>query len=178
MKTFLSLIRGVNMGNRNRVKMNALMAMYEAMGFHQVRTCLQSGNVIFQSTVKNKRELEKMISVQIATLFCFDTDVIVLDTGDLNKIVQNKPFEDNGLHITLLSRKPHSINIDIIDSKCSENERYKIVGKTIYLYMPDGYAGTKINNNFFEKTLNVRATTRTWKTMKILITEIKTHTGK
>lgn len=175
MRTYISLLRGINVSGRNPVKMKALQAMYESLGFSKVITYIQSGNVVFRSEPAEPEELERKISSGIFRSFGFDVPVFVLDPETLKKTVSLNPFlpsrseEIFHLHLTFLSAEPDkSISGSLIAEKYLPDE-FLFIAKVIYLYCPGGYGNTKLNNNFLEKKLNVTATTRNWKTVLELV---------
>ena len=160
------------MGGHNRMRMNALKIMFESIGFQSVKTYLQSGNVIFQTKETSEKALEDLISAKITETFGFNIRVIVVQMSDLQDILANNPFapkEEKFLFVTILSEMPNNADIEKIRSKSSENEDFKIIGRTGYFYMPNGYAKTKLNNTLIEKILKVKATSRTIRTLNALV---------
>ena len=172
MKTYVSLLRAVNMGGHNRMRMDSLKKVYENTGLQSVKTYLQSGNVIFQTKETSEKTLENLIFANIAETFGFNIEVIVIKMGDLQEIIANNPFaekEEKYLFVTILSGKPDVIDIERIKNKCAENEDFKILGRSVYLYLPNGYAKTKLNNTLIEKILKIKATSRTLRTLYALV---------
>lgn len=108
MTTYISLLRGINVSGHKPVKMEALRKLYEELGYKNVSTYLQSGNVVF--TAKgNEKKLEHKISQQIELDFGFQVPVIVLTIDKLKKVIGNNPFLKKDaafLHVTFLSAKP------------------------------------------------------------------------
>ena len=155
--------------------MDMLKKMYESLGFEEVRTYVQSGNVVFSSKEKNVRKLEEVISSRIKKDFGFEVPVIVLTAGALETIIKNNPLiKDKGkdiafLHVTFLGDTPSHLNEEGITEKKQANEAIFFSSKAVYLYCPNGYGVTKLNNNFLEKKLAVKATTRNWKTTTELL---------
>ena len=119
MTTYISILRGINVGGKKLIKMDALRTMLESLNFKNIRTYVQSGNVIFTIENTDVKELAVKISNLIEKEFQF---VVIY-------------FASNA----------------------------------VYLYLPNGYSETKLNNNFLEKKLKVVATTRNWKTTKELL---------
>ncbi len=170
MKTYISILRGINVGGQRIIKMDALKALYQELGFKNIDTYIQSGNVIFQHTNSNEVELRNLIQNKIKTAFDFDVPVIVLSAVKLNSIISNNPFAHNSdkntayLHITFLAEQPEDFDTVSILSKKSDSEEIHLTQDAIYLYCPNGYGKTKLTNNFIESKLKVQATTRNWKT--------------
>jgi uncharacterized protein (DUF1697 family) len=170
MKTYISLLRGINISGHKLIKMDALKTMYESLGFEKVRTYVQSGNVIFSAAKSNPEDLENAISAQIKEVFGFDVRVFVTDAHTLKSIIENNPFAKDPqkdaafFHISFLSRSPEAFSMEAILSKKLPHEEIIITPNAIYLYCPKGYGETKLSTNFLEKVLNVSATTRNWRT--------------
>lgn len=173
--TFITILRGINVSGKNIIRMNALQKMFENLGFQNVATYVQSGNVIFTYPVIDTDHLEKKISNQIEKEFGLDVPVIVLTIEELQHIVDNNPFsKDPGrdqkfLHVTFLSATPDSSDIKTIEDKRQSGEDISFAGKAVYLYCPNGYGKTKLTNNLLERKLKVVATTRNWNTTTELL---------
>jgi len=175
MKTYICLLRGINVSGKNIIKMDALKQMFESLGATNVKTYIQSGNVVFQYKDEKPVALETLITSRILADFGFDVPVQVLSSEKLKRIVENNPFlkdsskDEAFLHLTFLSEPPQKIDQEILFSKKTGNEEIVITDAVAYLYCPHGYGGTKLNNNFLENKLKVQATTRNWKTtLKLL----------
>src|SRR5690606_31654161 len=95
MKTYISILRGINVSGHRLIKMDALRKMYEGLGFQNTTTYLQSGNVIFRHKTTKPEILAQTISRQIQKDFDYDVPVLVLSTETLKKIIDNNPFGSN-----------------------------------------------------------------------------------
>lgn len=150
--------------------MDALRKSYENMGFQNVTTYLQSGNVIFTCNNIEINEFEQKISRKIEKDFGFEVSVIVLTIDKLQQVIDNNPFlkdtniDQSFLHVTFLSSKPEHYDHKTIEDKKQSGEEISITNTVVYLYCPNGYGRTKLTNNFLEAKLKVGATTRNWKT--------------
>ncbi len=170
MPTYISILRGINVSGQKLIKMDVLKKMYEKLTFENIRIYVKSGNVIFSSNEKEPKKLEKIISTKIKTELGFDVPVIVLTVKALENIIQKNPFAKDALkdvsflHVTFLADRPEHFNKEIIIEKCLSNEEIEFSPNAIYLYCPNGYGKTKLNNSYLEAKLNVTATTRNWKT--------------
>ncbi len=175
MTTYISILRGINVSGQKIIKMDALKNMYEKLNFENVQTYVQSGNVIFSVKEKDTKALEKVISLQIEKEFGFNVPVIVLNTKTLVKIIENNPFAKNDLketeflHVTFLADIPPEFDKEKILEKKQLHEEIAFLPNAVYLYCPNGYGKTKLNNNFLENKLKVQATTRNWKTTNELL---------
>lgn len=172
---YIALLRGINIGRKNRIKMADLKELFELMNFKNTKTYLQSGNVIFEHNLDNTEKIASEIEKELIKTYEFPVNVIIRTKNELEDVINSNPFikEDNAeidkLHVTFLHEMPDKGTVLDLDMKKSENEKFKIIGKEIYLYLPNGYARTKLNNNIFEKKLNTITTTRNWKTVNKLL---------
>jgi uncharacterized protein (DUF1697 family) len=170
MEIYISILRGINVSGQNRIKMDALKKMYEDLGFENVQTYIQSGNVIFQSDKSGQKDLEHIITGQIKIKFGYDILVIVLEINELKNIIARNLFvadqtkDISNIYVTFLSSKPVTVDFEQIYRKKSPNEEIALAEKVVYLYCPNGYGKTKLSNSYFEGKLNIAATTRNWKT--------------
>lgn len=175
MNIYISLLRGINVAGKAQIKMTALRAMYEALGFDNVTTYIQSGNVIFGSTETNTSILGKQISAKIEADFGHRVPVTVLTPGELAHIAKQNPFPADpsvnlaSVYVTFLAQKPAPFDPSVILDKKKEQEQIVFTDQAVYFYSPTGYGTTKLDNNFLEKKLKVTATTRNWKTTLELI---------
>jgi uncharacterized protein (DUF1697 family) len=184
MKTYITLLRGINVSGQKLIKMNALRASFESLGFEKVQSYLQSGNVIFQGDDRSEGTLEQRIAQQINSDFGFEVPVLVLSVDKLEAIIKNNPFLNDlqknisQLHICFLAAPPIDFHKVAIESKVQTGEAISFSEEAIYLYCPNGYGKTKLNNNFLESKLKVTATTRNLKTSNELLNIAKSiHTS-
>lgn len=172
---YISILRGINVSGQKIIKMDALKKIYENLNFENIQTYIQSGNVIFSAKEKNSKIIEKIISAKIETEFGFATAVIVLNEKTLETIVKNNPFTNDKLkdtsflYVTFLAEPSTQFDKESIINKKQQNEEIEFTTDAIYLYCPNGYGKTKLNNNFLENKLKVNATTRNWKTINELL---------
>lgn len=176
------MLRGINVSGQKLIKMDALRKLYEHLGFHNITTYVQSGNVIFTSKNTKPDELAKKIRQHIEKEFGFDVSVIVLSIDLLKKIIDSNPFikdtskDKSFLHVTFLSSKPNEFNFKNIEEKKLTGGEIFISDYAVYLHCPNGYGKLKMSNNLLEKKLNVAATTRNWKTTNELLKIAKQKT--
>lgn len=171
MTRYISILRGINVSGHKLIKMDALKSMYENLGFSNVASYVQSGNLVFTEKNTDPNILEQKISDQIKKDFGFDVPVIILTADKFKQIIDNNPFlndsdkNESFLHITFLSSVPNNNNeFETIEEKAQNGEEIVLSGDVVYLYCPNGYGNTKLSNNFLETKLKVKATTRNWKT--------------
>ena len=163
---YIALLRGINIGRSKRIKMADLVKTLDSLGFKNIKTYLQSGNVIFEYDSSDISEIEGSIERKISETFSFSVDVIIRTKDELESTVKDNPFisehdiELDKLHVTFLSDIPDQKAILNMDINKAENEKFEIIGREVYLYCP---------NAMFEKKLNTTATTRNWKTTNKLL---------
>ena len=171
MLTYISMLRGINVSGHKMIKMEALRNLYTQLNFKNVQTYIQSGNVIFQSQETKPTDLQQKIAHKILEEFGFEVPVMVKQQLDFENVIHQNPFPNEDLskvHVTFLSEVPHPENCLKITSVNYTPDKFIVLGNTVYLFCPEGYGKTKLNNTFFESKLKVIATTRNWKTINEL----------
>jgi uncharacterized protein (DUF1697 family) len=175
MPTYIAILRGINVSGHNKMPMKELKTVLEGLSFENITTYIQSGNVIFTSPEKNEGKLITKIQAVIAEKFGFKVPVVIRTDKEFAAALNNNPFlkekdiDAEKLHITFLADKPAKENIEKANTYNYEPDRFIISGREVYVYCPNGYGNTKINNTFFENKLKVTATTRNLKTVKELV---------
>jgi len=168
---YIALLRGINVGGNNKIKMIELKNMFELLEFKNVKTYIQSGNVVFDYDPIDTTKLATQIEQKISETFGFLVKIIIRTEEELKNIINNNPFvnepgiELDKLYVILMFDIQGPDVISFLDLKKEENERFIIISREVYLYCPNGYGRTKLNNNMFEKKLKTFATTRNWKTI-------------
>ena len=170
---YISILRGINVGGKKKIKMDDLKTLYENSGFEDVSTYIQSGNVIFTSNETSKSSIKSKLENTITQEYGFDVPIYICTHEEMKNIFKNSPFieseeEENGTKVlvTFLSSTP--TDIDKVMSYVKEPEKLVVSNDIVYLYCPNGYGKSKLSNNFLESKLKVVATTRNWKTVKKL----------
>jgi uncharacterized protein (DUF1697 family) len=165
----VALLRGVNVGGRS-LPMAELRALFFDLGFDDVRSYIQSGNVVFRSSATGA-PAAAAIEERLAETAGLDTVVILRTRAQLDKVVAGNPLvkgrDVSKLHVTFLARRPVAAT-PTADDGLYLPDRFRVVGNEVYVYCPNGYGRTKLNNTFFEKSLGISATTRNWNTVNAL----------
>lgn len=175
MPIYISMLRGINVSGQKLIKMDALKNLYESLGFEEVNTYVQSGNVVFKSGERDTAFLARDLAAKIKEVFAFDVDVIVKTMDEYQSIVDQNPLVNDSdkdlssMYVTFLSSIPEKVDLKALESKRQGDEVVEFFNEVIYLYCPGGYGKTKLTNNFFESKLKVVATTRNWKTVSALL---------
>jgi uncharacterized protein (DUF1697 family) len=175
MMTYIAMLRGINVGRGKVVKMERLRTLFATLGFGEVRTYVQSGNVVFQSERKSLAELTRTIEAKIHRDFGFTVPVLIKTSKALAQIVRDNPLlrvkgiDVSKLHVTFLSDAPPKTAARVLEDLATPRERFRILNREIYLYCPDGYGNSKLTNNTIEKKFSLVATTRNWRTVNALL---------
>ena len=168
----LSLLRGINVAGQKKVPMLELKKLYENLGYKNVRTYIQSGNVMFDCDKKDEGKIAAEIEKAIAKKFGFEVKVLIRTKEELQALIDKNPFhkkEADRLYVSFLEKETDASAAEKIAPFKSGAEDFAIVGREVYLFVPDGYGRTKLSNNLIEKKCGVAATTRNWKTVNALL---------
>ena len=169
MNTYIALLRGINVGGRNILPMKALAALLEALGCQNVKTYIQSGNVVFQSEEEDTARLASAISAAVTEHYGFEPHVLLLALEELEKAMTLNPFpeaeaEPKTLHLNFLAATPPNPDLEALATLKKENEGFQLIGNVFYLYAPDGIGRSKLAANA-ERLLGVAMTGRNWRTV-------------
>lgn len=175
MKTYISILRGINVSGQKSIKMDALKETYASLDFSNVKNYLQSGNIIFSAMETETGQLAEKISLQIEKDFGFQVPILVMTKEELQKIIDENPFAKDSkkdlaaLYVTFLASSPREFDRQDIEKVAREDEEIYFGSDAVYLFCPNGYGRTKLNNTFLERKLKLTATTRNWKTTNKLL---------
>ncbi len=175
MAVIISMLRGVNVGGHNKIKMEALRAVYESLGFRDAQTHIQSGNVVFTTGERNLVRLAAQIEDAIERGFGFRPTVILRTKSEMEAAIANNPFvkrsgiDASRLLVLFLASDPSpEARANALKIKAGPEE-FRIHGRELYVYFPNGMARPKVSPALLEKTLKTPATGRNWNSvMKLL----------
>jgi uncharacterized protein (DUF1697 family) len=162
------MLRGINVGGKNKIKMADLEALFVGLGHADVITYIQSGNVVFKSPTKNASTLASVIEKRITRDFGLGVAIVLRTKAELGKVIAVNPFAGVDLakvHVTFLADKPEAALVRALDDHASPPDEFRIVGREVYVYCPSGYGNTRLNNAFWERRLKTSATARNWNTV-------------
>ena len=167
------MLRGINLGPNRRVPMADLRALFGEAGYEDVRTYVQSGNVVLESTAK-PADLEREAAALISDRFGFDVPVVVRTARQLAAVVKLNPLGDvatepKRYQVSFLTDKPSADVVNTLKGAAVEPERVAFHGREIYAWHPDGVARSKLWNSLAGKGLGVTATARNWTTVTTLL---------
>ena len=169
---FIAMLRGINVGGHAKVPMAELRATFLDLGYGEVRTYIQSGNVVF-GAAGSAAQLQSTIEQGLEDRFGLGIKVVLRTKAQLDKAIADNPWaggrrDDAKLHVTFLGSTPASSRALGLDTQGFLPDEFVVRGREVYVHCPDGYGRTKLNNAFFERALGVTATTRTLRTVTTL----------
>lgn len=182
---YVSLLRGINVGGHNKIPMTDLKNLYAALGFKQISTYIQSGNVVFEAECtlqEAEKTLAQTIQQAIMQQFNCKVPVVIRSGAALSTFAAQNPFLAHtpdpdhliaNLHAIFLADLPNSTLIEkaiaaAASLPTSSQDKFVVVGADIYLYCAGKYSDSKLSNAFFEAQFQTSATTRNWKTVQQL----------
>lgn len=174
MKTYIALLRGINVGGKSTLPMKDLIATLESLGCTNVRTYIQSGNAIFAAKDDRTDDLAEAISAAIGQRHGFQPKVLLLTASAVQEAMANSPFETSdgkALHFYFLASPPESPDLAGLDQLRSGAEAFRLDSAVFYLYAPDGIGRSKLAAKV-EQLLGVPATARNLNTVKKLVAMI------
>jgi uncharacterized protein (DUF1697 family) len=180
MTIWIALLRGINVGGNHLLPMKRLVALMEMMGCADVRTYIQSGNVVFRHKAKSAAKLEQAITDAIHMEFGFAPRVLVIDAAELDAAAKANPYpqaneEPKNLHLYFLESSPTKPDIAAMKAISVAAEQFVLRDKVFYLYAPEGIGKSKLAERV-ERLLGVAATARNWRTVTTLV-EMSRGTG-
>ena len=171
MTAFVSLFRGINVGGHHQIRMDDLKDMYESLGFKDVLSYIQSGNLVFTSDDADVARLQRQIEDGFEKNFGFHVEVIVRSSVELRDIIDKNPFqgqqskEPNWVVVMFLAARPDdTAQEDLLKTYVGPEELF-IIGKEVYIYYPNGIGRSKLSNSLLEKKLKTVGTARNWNTI-------------
>lgn len=177
MAIYVALLRGINVGGKNRIKMADLKFAFEGIDLSRVQTYIQSGNVLFESD-EDEGLLRKDIEDKLEAAFGFPIPVILRTAVELERIIENCPFSEEevmeaeaasnaeSLYVGVLLEPPSQEEIKQLSVYQSQTDKFSIIDRDVYLLFHYSIRNSKLANNLYK--LNVVATTRNWKTINKL----------
>ncbi|MDX6611757.1 MAG: hypothetical protein QOD75_943 [Blastocatellia bacterium] len=180
MTQYVAFLRGINVGGKKLIKMEALRALFESMGFKNVRTFIQSGNVIFESAKPNVAVMTKGIEKGLADTFGFEVKVTLRTLTELEEIIRLDPFskikagENVVIFVALLFAEPENAPKLPWHSEIENLDVLAIKHRAAFILCRQKKNGLfSFPNNFLEKQFGVSATTRNWATMNKIVAAAK-----
>ncbi|MCB9853419.1 MAG: DUF1697 domain-containing protein [Phycisphaerales bacterium] len=169
----IALLRGINVGGKNKLPMAELRAIFESLGCTQVGTYIQSGNVVFEANAALAKQVAGKVSEQIQKRHSLSVPVVVRSAAELLKAVAAHPLAkkgmpDTSLFVMFLADKPKAADVKGLDPDRSPGDSYVVAGREIFVHCGNGAAKTKLTNVYFDRSLKTISTTRNWRTCQKL----------
>jgi uncharacterized protein (DUF1697 family) len=169
----VALLRGINLGGR-QVPMKELAAIFVEAKCREVRTYIQSGNVVFQTAAADAGRLAARVEKALLARFGFEVPVVTRSAAELRAVAGANPYLRAGadpgtLHVAFLAERPSPARVAALDPERSPPDRFTVNGSEIYLHCPKGYGNTKLTNSYFDAKLGTTSTVRNWKTVLTLL---------
>jgi uncharacterized protein (DUF1697 family) len=169
MTVWIALLKGVNVGGHHILPMKDFAKNLQQAGFDDVRTYIQSGNVVFKSAIADRQQLSGCIGDTIHKSSGFRVNVFVLNATELETVAAKNPYpaaeaEPKSLHAFFLASAPKKSALKVLDGLKTRSESFAVIGKVLYLHAPDGIARSKLAAGT-GKALGVDATARNWRTV-------------
>ncbi|MDQ3047439.1 MAG: DUF1697 domain-containing protein [Bacteroidota bacterium] len=174
MPVYLAMLRGINVSGQKKIPMAELRTLVEDLKFKNVRTYIQSGNVVFETGATAHEKLALQLEKKISSHFKFDVPVIIRTPEEIAKILKKNPFlkekeiDTSRLYVTFLKDSPSKELSSKLSAVSFDPDQFIITETEVFLHCPVSYGNSKLNNNFLENKLKVGATTRNWKSVNEL----------
>lgn len=175
MTTHLALLRGINVSGHNMIKMEALKTTLEAIGFQNVETYIQSGNVFVDTEEENAAAVGFKIKQEIFKVFGHEVPVVVVNISDLENCFKNNPFfkekdiDLKKLYVAFVSIELRTDHINDLKMSQVKPDEASIDKNKIYIKYAVGAGKTRFDQKYIEKKLNLTATIRNWNTVTQLL---------
>ena len=166
MPTYVVLLRGINLGSKRRVAMADLRELLEGLGYDEVRTHLQSGNVVLR-TAGSAAAVKKKVEAALATHCGFDVDVVVRTKAQLDKVIAQSPFDGTATDgarylVTFLDKAPGTTWLADLDPADYEPAQVEVRGSEVFLWLPTGVQASRLARVVGDTKLHGTATSRNW----------------
>lgn len=167
---YVALLRGINVGGRNRLPMRDLATVFVDAGCSDVATYIQSGNVVFRASTTLATRIPALITDAIAGRFELHVPVVTRSAAELANVVACNPYlgieqDFTKLHVGFLADRPGPAELASLDPDRSPPDRFQVLGREIYLHLPNGAARSKLSNAYFDARLGTTSTARNWRTV-------------
>src|ERR1700722_15603149 len=166
--THVALLRGINVGGKNSLPMKELAQMFSLAGCTNVRTYIQSGNVIFE-TSGEAAKIAQVVTAKIEKKFGYRIPIVTRTSEQLLKTIRDNPFlkgaDQKMLHVYFLAPSPNPAAVAALDPTRSTPDAFHVRGQEIYLHLPNGMGRSKLTNAYFDSKLSTICTARNWATV-------------
>jgi uncharacterized protein (DUF1697 family) len=170
---YLGLLRGINVGGKNKLPMKDLAQIFTAAGCVDVKTYIQSGNVIFQAGPDAAARLPVLVTAAIAERFGYAVPLVMRTAGEIARVLRDNPFVNAGasedeLYVLFLADVPERHRVEKLDPNRSPPDAFAVRGREVYLRLVNGAGTSKLTNAYFDSKLATVSTARNWRTVNKL----------
>jgi len=173
---YVALLRGINVGGNNILKMADLAAIFSAADCEDVATYIQSGNVVFTATPQVAAKIALIVRAEVQAMCGFGCLLTLRSQPQMLAVLAANPFlqgkkpvtDEKQLHVAFLAEEPTPEQIATLDPNRSPGDGFRVVGSEVFLHMPNGMARTKITNQWLDSRLKTTSTVRNWNTVRKL----------
>jgi uncharacterized protein (DUF1697 family) len=171
---YVALLRGINVGGNNKLPMKDLVGIFAESDCENPRSYIQSGNVLFDASPGVAAGVSGRVAARIADRFGYRTPVILRTAAELATVLAHNPFLAEGiaeeeLHVYFLEDRPDPPRALQLDPDRSPPDRFAVLGREVFLRLPNGMARTKLTNAYFDSKLATTSTARNWRTIAKLV---------
>ncbi len=170
---YVALLRGVNVGGKNKLPMADLRDIFTAAGGAAVQTYIQSGNVVFEAAQDLAERVPEIVTRAIRRRFGYETAVVMRSSEELRQVVASNPFDTSGdprfLHVAFLEDTPGAEAVSRLDPQRSPPDTFAVRGRNVHLHYPNGVARSKLTNEYLAAQLQTASTMRNWRTVLSLL---------
>jgi uncharacterized protein (DUF1697 family) len=168
-RSYVALLRGVNVGGKNMLPMTELAGMFVAAGCADVTTYIQSGNVVFRADAKTAAGLDSLIASLVQERFGLRVPVVLRTAAQMKAVIRGNPFLKAGaseeVYVCFLKDLPSADRVAGLDAGRSAPDEFTVIGREIYMRLVKGVSGTKLTNAYFDSKLKTVSTMRNWRTV-------------
>lgn len=175
MPVVISLLRGVNVLGKNKIRMEELRALYESLGLRNPQTFIQSGNILFKTEEKDLTPIAHRIGEAIEKTFGFRPAVILRTASELRNVIKRNPFaarqdiDPSRFLVSFLAGLPDAKSRELVQAMNVEPDELRIEARELYIYFPNGQGRSKLPMSRIERTLHTFGTGRNWNTVTKLL---------
>lgn len=167
---YAAFLRGINVGGKNKVKMETLREICASIGLENVKTYINSGNVIFETANSDDKKIAEKIEKAIEKEFALHIKTIVRSISEMEEIIENNPFDgqfenDKDLHVFFLDEELSDEKRKMLLSNNNENEKFAVRGREIFYLLQGSFSDSLMGKDYIGKKLKVSATARNWRTV-------------
>jgi len=171
---YAAFLRGINVGGKNKIRMETLREMFAALGFQDVKTYINSGNVIFESAKTDDKELAEKIERAIESEFSLNIKTMLRTIDEIEETVRNNPFagqfeNEKDLHVFFLDENLPEEKRETLLLNNNENEMFAVRNREIFCLLRIGFSDSLMGKDYIGKKLKVSATARNWRTVNKIL---------